>query len=200
MWLKDHTLAQDVEAALKGGATMIQLREKTLDDPDFLAEAQVIGALCARYQVPFIINDQVDIALACHAQGVHVGQSDMAACDVRARLGAHAILGVSAQTVEQALLAQSQGADYLGVGAVFTTGTKADADDVSFDTLKAICAAVDIPVVAIGGITATNLDQLSGTGIDGIAVVSAVFAAEDIQGATQDLVSKTQAMIERHGC
>lgn len=197
-WLGNHTLAQDVEAALKGGATMIQLREKTLCDADFLAEAKVIKALCAQYNVPFIINDNVAIARACDADGIHVGQRDMEADDVRALIGSTKLLGVSAQTVEQALLAQSMGADYLGVGAVYTTGTKADADNVSMDTLTDICAAVDIPVVAIGGITQENLSGLSGTGIAGIAVVSAIFAAEDIKGATQALLTITREMI--HDC
>lgn len=197
-WLGNHTLTQDVEAALKGGATMIQLREKTLCDADFLAEAKVIKALCAQYNVPFIINDNVAIARACDADGIHVGQKDMEADDVRALIGSTKLLGVSAQTVEQALLAQSMGADYLGVGAVYTTGTKADADNVSMDTLTDICAAVDIPVVAIGGITQENLSGLSGTGIAGIAVVSAIFAAEDIKGATQALLTITREMI--HDC
>lgn len=197
-WLGNHTLTQDVEAALKGGATMIQLREKTLCDADFLAEAKVIKALCAQYNVPFIINDNVAIARACDADGIHVGQRDMEADDVRALIGSTKLLGVSAQTVEQALLAQSMGADYLGVGAVYTTGTKADADNVSMDTLTDICAAVDIPVVAIGGITQENLSGLSGTGIAGIAVVLAIFAAEDIKGATQELLTITREMI--HDC
>lgn len=197
-WLGNHTLTQDVEAALKGGATMIQLREKTLCDADFLAEAKVIKTLCAQYNVPFIINDNVAIARACDADGIHVGQRDMEADDVRALIGSTKLLGVSAQTVEQALLAQSMGADYLGVGAVYTTGTKADADNVSMDTLTDICAAVDIPVVAIGGITQENLSGLSGTGIAGIAVVSAIFAAEDIKGATQALLTITREMI--HDC
>lgn len=197
-WLGNHTLAQDVEAALKGGATMIQLREKTLCDADFLAEAKVIKALCAQYNVPFIINDNVAIARACDADGIHVGQRDMEADDVRALIGNTKLLGVSAQTVEQALLAQSMGADYLGVGAVYTTGTKADADHVSMNTLADICAAVDIPVVAIGGITRENLSGLSGTGIAGIAVVSAIFAAEDIKDATQELLTMTREMI--HDC
>ncbi|MEG1433404.1 thiamine phosphate synthase [Eubacterium sp.] len=197
-WLGNRTLSQDVEAALQGGATMIQLREKTLSHEDFLAEAKVIKALCAQYNVPFIINDNVAIARACDADGIHVGQRDMEADDVRALIGNTKLLGVSAQTVEQALLAQSMGADYLGVGAVYTTGTKADADHVSMNTLANICAAVDIPVVAIGGITRENLSGLSGTGIAGIAVVSAIFAAEDIKDATQELLTMTREMI--HDC
>lgn len=182
-WTGKQTLYQQVEDCLKGGATFVQLREKTLDEENFLKEAVEIQELCRRYQVPFVINDNVDIALAMNADGVHVGQSDMEAGDVRSKLGADKIIGVSAQTVEQALLAETRGADYLGVGAVFPTGSKDDADDVSHETLKAICEAVSIPVIAIGGIGAHNVKELSGTGICGIAVISAIFAQPDIESA-----------------
>lgn len=168
-WLKGDTLYHQVEQALKGGATFVQLREKELDQETFLQEAKEIKALCASYHVPFVINDNVDIALAIDADGVHVGQSDMEAGDVRQKLGRDKIIGVSAGTVEQALLAQERGADYLGVGAVFPTGTKKDANNLSPDILKNICDAVDIPVVAIGGITKDNIKELKGSGIDGIA-------------------------------
>lgn len=194
-WLKDHTLLQDVESAIKGGATFIQLREKTLDEETFMKEAVEIQKLCREYKVPFVVNDNVDIALAMDADGVHVGQSDMEAGDVREKLGPDKIIGVSAQTVEQAILAEKRGADYLGVGAVFPTGSKDDADDVSHETLKAICEAVSIPVVAIGGITKDNLSQLKGSGICGIAVISAIFAQQDIQAATADLVKRTKDII-----
>ena len=161
-WLGDKTLAWQVEESLKGGATMIQLREKHLDEDTFQAEALELQALCRRYGVPFLINDDVELAVAVNADGVHVGQHDMEAGQVREKIGPDKILGVSAQTVEQALRAQAAGADYLGVGAVFPTGTKDDADAVSYDTLKAICRAVDIPVVAIGGIGAHNVQALAG--------------------------------------
>jgi thiamine-phosphate pyrophosphorylase len=186
-WLNGRTLANDVEEALKGGATLVQLREKDLDYDAFLAEALEIKALCKAYGVPFVINDSVEIALACDADGVHVGQSDMEALKVRERLGSNKIIGVSAQMVEQAILAEKSGADYIGVGAVFTTSTKKDADFVSYDKLKAICAAVKIPIVAIGGIYAHNIERLAGAGIDGVAVVSAIFAEKDIQAATKRL-------------
>ena len=153
-WLNGRTLYSQVEEALKGGATFIQLREKELDEEHFLEEAKEIKELCRRYQVPFVINDNVEIALAVDADGVHVGQSDMEAGDVRAKLGPDKMIGVSAQTVEQAVMAEQNGADYLGVGAVFPTGSKADALEVSHDTLIAICKAVKIPVIAIGGIVA----------------------------------------------
>lgn len=195
-WLKDETLENQVEKALQGGATFLQLREKSLDDDIFLAEAKEIQKLCKKYQVPFVINDNVDIALAIDADGVHVGQSDMEALDVRKRLGPDKIIGVSAQNVQQALLAQKHGADYLGVGAVFPTGSKDDAEDVSFETLKAICQAVDIPVIAIGGITKENVAELKGSGICGIAVISAIFAQKDIKAATKELKKRTMDMVQ----
>ena len=168
-WLGDETLYQQVEKTLKGGATFIQLREKHLDDAAFLEEAVELKELCRRYHVPFVINDNVEIALKMDADGVHVGQSDMEAGNVREKLGPDKIIGVSAQTVEQAVLAEQRGADYLGVGAVFPTGSKDDADDVSHETLKAICEAVSIPVIAIGGISRNNVMELAGSGICGIA-------------------------------
>lgn len=195
-WLKDETLENQVEKALQGGATFLQLREKSLDDDIFLAEAKEIQKLCKKYQVPFVINDNVDIALAIDADGVHVGQNDMEALDVRKRLGPDKIIGVSAQNVQQALLAQKHGADYLGVGAVFPTGSKDDAEDVSFETLKAICQAVDIPVIAIGGITKENVSELKGSGICGIAVISAIFAQKDIKAATKELKKRTMDMVQ----
>ena len=194
-WLGDHTLYEQVEEALKGGATFIQLREKELDDETFLAEAIEIQKLCRQYNVPFVINDNVEIARKMNADGVHVGQSDMEAGNVRAILGKDKILGVSVQTVAQAVLAEQRGADYLGVGAVFHTGSKADAEDVSHKTLQNICAAVNIPVVAIGGIGKHNVLELKGSGIDGIAVISAIFAAEDIQKATAELKALTEEAV-----
>lgn len=186
-WTGKQTLYQQVECALKGGVTCVQLREKDLPEAEFLAEAREIGALCRSYGVPFIINDNVEIALACGADGVHVGQSDMEAGRVRANLGGGMMIGVSARTVEEALAAQRAGADYLGVGAVFATSTKLDAEAVSRQTLKEICAAVDIPVAAIGGIGRDNILELAGTGIDGVALVSAIFGAEDIEGRCREL-------------
>ncbi len=193
-WVGRQTLMEQVEDALKGGATFIQLREKQLDEESFYREALEMKALCARYQVPFVINDNVALACKVDADGVHVGQDDMAANDVRAMIGPDKILGVSAQTVEQALAAQGAGADYLGVGAVFATSTKQDACEVPRETLKAICDAVDIPVVAIGGIKKENIVQLAGTGIDGIAVVSAIFGAEDITDACKELRREVEAL------
>ena len=194
-WVGKMSLYQQVEAALQNGATCIQLREKELDDADFLAEAQEMAALCRRYHVPFIINDNVDIAIACHADGVHVGQEDMAASDVRKRVGDQMMIGVSAHTVEEALEAVRNGADYLGLGAVFSTSTKTDAGAMSFDTLKAICDAVEIPTVAIGGISPANIMQLAGSGVDGVAVVSAIFGAPNPGQATAQLVELSQKMI-----
>ena len=186
-WLNGASLADQVKEALEGGATLLQLREKDMDYSRFLEEALEIQKLCRSYGVPFIINDNVALAKEINADGIHVGQTDMAAGDVRALLGPDKILGVSAQTVEQAILAEKNGADYLGVGAVFPTGSKADAVEVSHSTLREICEAVSIPVVAIGGITLDNLAQLSGSGICGIAVISAIFAQKDIRAAASDL-------------
>ena len=196
-WLGDKTLSWQVEESLKGGATMIQLREKHLDHEHFLKEAKEIKELCRKYQVPFLINDDVDLAVEVDADGVHVGQHDMEAGEVRKKIGPNRILGVSAQTVEQALLAQQAGADYLGVGAVFPTGTKDDADAVSIQTLGEICRAVSIPVVATGGIGQHNVMQLAGSGICGIAVVSAIYAQPDIQNAAGTLHALAKEMVER---
>ena len=194
-WLNGRTLYSVVEEALEGGTTFLQLREKNLDSEHFLEEAKELQELCRKYNVPFIVNDNVDVALAMGADGIHVGQHDMEAGDVRALLGPDKILGVSAQTVERAVLAEQRGADYLGVGAVFPTGSKDDADDVSHETLKAICDAVSIPVVAIGGISQQNVRQLAGSGICGIAVISAIFAQKDIKAATALLKETTMEML-----
>ena len=195
-WLNGETLYAQVEKALKGGVTFVQLREKALDEQAFLEEAKEIQKLCAQYHVPFVINDNVEIAAQIGADGVHVGQSDMEAGDVREKLGPDRIIGVSAQTVEQAVRAQERGADYLGVGAVFPTGSKADAVEVSHETVRAITEAVDIPVIAIGGITKDNVSELSGTGICGIAVISAIFAQADIEGAARVLKERTEAAVK----
>ena len=194
-WLGDMTLYEQVEEALKGGATFVQLREKELDDVAFLKEAFEIKELCRQYNVPFVINDNVEIAVKVNADGIHIGQKDMEAGYVRSVIGEDKILGVSAQTVEQALLAEKMGADYLGVGAVFTTGSKADADDVSHETLKAMCEAVNIPVVAIGGIGTCNILELTGSGICGVAVISAIFAADDVQKAARELKQLSKQVV-----
>jgi len=195
-WLGERTLYDVVRESLDGGVTFLQLREKDLDDENFYREAVELQALAREYGVPFVVNDNVDIAVRMDADGVHVGQSDMEAGDVRALIGPDKILGVSAQTVEQAILAEKRGADYLGVGAVFPTGSKDDADDVSFETLKAICDAVSIPVVAIGGITLANTPELAGSGICGIAVISAIYGQKDIYEATVSLKKVTKEMVE----
>lgn len=194
-WTGRQSLYEQVEAALKGGATCIQLREKDLNGKDFLREAMEISALCKEYQVPFLINDNVEIAIQCHADGVHVGQEDMEAFKVRQRVGKDMIIGVSVHSVEEALEAVRNGADYLGVGAVFSTSTKADAEVLPKQVLGDICSAVEIPVVAIGGISKANISQLSGTGVDGAALVSAIFAAEDITGECRLLRKLSEEMV-----
>lgn len=196
-WLGDKTLVQQVEESLRGGATMVQLREKRLDRARFQAEALELKALCARYRVPFLINDDVELAAAVGADGVHVGQEDLEAGQARAKLGPDKLIGVSAHTVEEARRAQAAGADYLGVGAVFPTGTKDDVDLLSYRTLKAICAAVDIPVVAIGGIGPHNVMELAGSGICGIAVVSALYAQPDVERAARTLRALTEEMVAK---
>lgn len=194
-WLTDKTLYDVVRESLDGGVTFLQLREKDLDDEHFYQEAVRLQEMAREYGVPFVVNDNVDIAVRMNADGVHVGQSDMEAGDVRALIGPDKILGVSAQTVEQALLAEKRGADYLGVGAVFPTGSKDDAEEVSYETLKAICEAVSIPVVAIGGITINNTHELAGSGICGIAVISAIYGQKDIYEATVSLKKVTEEMV-----
>lgn len=194
-WLRDMTLYQQVECALKGGVTCVQLREKELSDEDFLAEAIEISALCKKYGVPFFINDNVEIAVKCKADGIHVGQEDMAATKVRELVGPDMMIGVSVHTVSEALEAVAAGADCLGVGAMFSTSTKADADVLPMDTLRDICAAVDVPVVAIGGIGKSNIDQLKGTGVDGVALVSAIFSAEDIESECRELRKLSEEMV-----
>lgn len=194
-WLNGKTLYSQVELALKGGATMIQIREKDLDENAFLKEAEQIQSLCAKYCVPFIVNDNVELAVKIGADGVHVGQSDMAAKDVRALIGKDKILGVSAQTVEQALEAQKCDADYLGTGAIFPTGSKDDAQVLGVQTLKEICSAVNIPVVAIGGISKDNILELKKSGIAGVSVISAIFAQNDIIAATAELKSLAEQIV-----
>lgn len=194
-WCGKKTLKEQVAEAIEGGITFLQIREKDLSDEEFLQEAIEIGQLAREHNIPFVINDNVDIAIKSGADGVHVGQKDMKAKDVRYLIGADKILGVSVQTVEQALLAEKYGADYLGVGAVFPTGSKNDADDVSYETLKAICEAVDIPVVAIGGISQSNIGKLKGSSISGVAVISAIFGQENIISATQNLKDNAKKML-----
>lgn len=187
-WIGKMSLYEQVEAALKGGATMVQMREKGLTDDtvqDYLEEARSLRALTERYNVPLIIDDNIKLALLCGADGVHVGQNDMDAAQARTLLGPDRILGVTAKTVEQALKAQEQGADYLGSGAVFGTSTKADALPMTIERLGEICRSVSIPVVAIGGICLENIGKLKGSGAAGAAVVSGIFGAEDIEGTVR---------------
>ena len=195
-WLGDETLYDQVKKALDGGATFVQLREKKLDREDFLAEALEIQKLCKKYGVPFVINDEVSIAKDIDADGVHVGQSDMAAAKVRERVGEDMMIGVSAHTVQEALDAVAHGADCLGVGAAFATHTKEDVNVLPRQTLIDICNAVDVPVVAIGGIHKDNILQLRGTGVDGVALVSAIFSAKDIEAECRELRALSEQIIK----
>ena len=194
-WLGKKTLVQQVEESLKGGATMVQLREKHLDRETFKTEALELKELCRRYSVPLIINDNVELTLEIGADGVHVGQEDLEAGRARALLGPDKILGVSAHSVEEALRAQEAGADYLGAGAVFPTDTKDDVSVLPYERLKDICAAVDIPVVAIGGIGTHNILRLSGSGVAGVAVVSAIYAQPDVERAARELKALAEEMV-----
>lgn len=190
-WLKE-SLIQTVEKAIQGGVTCVQLREKNFNHEQLIEEGKQLLALCHQYHIPLIMNDYVDMMLEIQADGVHVGQGDMDAKKVREMIGPDKILGVSVRTMEQALKAQQDGADYLGVGSIFVTHTKDDAKKVEIQTLKDICQAVDIPVIAIGGIGQNNLLQLKGTGIDGVAVVSAIMAQDDVFKAAQNLKGKVK--------
>ncbi len=194
-WVGTKSLYEQVKEALENGVTCVQLREKELDESDFLKEAKQISTLCKEYKVPFIVNDNVNIAIACKADGIHIGQEDMELTNVRKLVGEDMIIGVSAHTVEEAIKAQEGGADYIGIGAVFATSTKTDVDVLSFETLRSICEAVDIPTVAIGGIKKDNICKLKGSGIDGVAVVSAIFAAKDIATATKELLLEVKKAV-----
>ena len=200
MWLKEgEDLPDVVESVLQNGATFLQIREKDLAQDAFEAEAARLKALCAQHGVPFVVNDSVEIALKIDADGVHVGQSDIKGRDIRAIIGPDKILGISAGTVEEAVAAENAGADYIGVGAIFGTNTKKNARNMTMEQLKTIVSAVSIPVVAIGGIGAGNILQLCGSGVDGVAVVSAIFAAENPGKATAELLKLAEELVASHG-
>ena len=195
-WLKENeTLVSVCKEVLENGATFLQIREKDLDARTFEQEANALKELCAAYHVPFVVNDSVEIAINIDADGVHVGQSDIKGRDIRAMIGDDKILGISAGTVAEAVAAEKAGADYIGVGAVFATSTKKNARNLSVDQLKEISDSVSIPVVAIGGINASNIKELSGSGVDGVAVVSAIFAAENPGTATANLLKLSEEMV-----
>ena len=194
-WVGKQSLYEQVESALKGGVTCVQLREKELEEDEFLEEAIEIATLCKQYKVPFFINDNVDIAIKCNADGIHVGQEDMIVTQVRQKVGKDMMIGVSVHSVKEALEAVENGADCLGVGAMFSTSTKTDVDVLPKEVLKNICEAVGVPVVAIGGIGKGNLLELSGTGVDGVALVSAIFAAKDIETECRLLRKMSEDMV-----
>lgn len=195
-WLHGETLYEQVEKALKGGVTLVQLREKELSEADFEQEAKELLELCHKYNVNLIINDNVALAAKVGADGVHIGQSDMGVEKARAILGKEKIIGVTAKTVEQAKAAEAAGADYLGSGAVFGTSTKKDAKPMDHALLQEICESVKIPVVAIGGIDGGNILLLKGRKMAGVAVVSGLFACEDIKKAAEDLREKADRICE----
>jgi thiamine-phosphate diphosphorylase len=194
-WTGNKTLYEQIKEALENGVTCVQLREKNLDEASFIEEAKKISVLCRQYNTPFIVNDNVNVAIASNADGIHIGQEDMGLKDVREIVGENMIIGISAHTVEEAKFAQENGADYIGIGAVFETSTKNDVDVILYEKVKSICDAVDIPKVAIGGINAENILKLKGSGIDGVAVVSAIFGAKDIGKATKELYTLSNNLI-----
>lgn len=195
-WIGKQNLYEQVESALKGGATCVQLREKNLDEELFLEEAIKIKSLCKKYGIPFLVNDNVDIAIKCEADGVHVGQEDTAVSKVRKLVGDKMIIGVSVQNINEALESIKNGADYLGVGAMFSTSTKLDANVIPFENLKSVCNAVNIPVVAIGGIGKNNIMKLAGSGVNGVALVSAIFGAKNIEEECRELRRLSEQMIK----
>ncbi|MGN0159435.1 MAG: thiamine phosphate synthase [Brotaphodocola sp.] len=195
-WLKEkETLAEVLDSVLENGATLVQIREKDLSDEEIEAEAKIIKEVCARHHVPMIINDSVEIAVRCDADGVHVGQSDIKGRDIRAMIGPDKILGMTARSVEEAQAAEKAGADYIGTGAVFGSTTKKNAKYMTPERLREITASVRIPVVAIGGICLQNIDKLAGSGIDGVAVVSGIFAEEQPGEAAKMLLEKAKKVV-----
>lgn len=191
-WLNGRKLTDDLEKAILGGVTIIQLREKNLNNEEFINIAYDVKKLCQKYNIPLIINDNLEVALAVDSDGIHIGQDDIPASIVRKKIGAHKILGVSVHNIEEAIQARHDGADYVGVGAIFPTETKNDATNVTLDKLQKICDNIDIPVVAIGGITIDNISKLKNISISGVAVVSAIMKANDIMAASSQLVRKLE--------
>ena len=196
-WLHGQTLYEQAEQALQGGATFLQLREKELDEAHFKEEAIALKALCKQYGVPFVLDDNVALAVATDADGVHVGQEDLEAGLARERLGQDRIIGVSAHNAEEARRAQAAGADYIGSGAAFATSTKENASPIGPEGLRSVVEAVDIPVVAIGGITRENISELDGLGLAGVAVVSALFAQPDVEAAARELLPLCEKLAEK---
>ena len=193
-WLNGNTLASQVEDALRGGATFLQLREKNASKEEIIKEALEIKEICKKYNVPFVIDDDVDIAKEVNADGVHIGQNDASYKYARDILGDNKIIGMTAHNLEEALTAQNSGADYIGVGAVFNTSTKLDTIPMSRETLMQITSNISIPVVAIGGINENNILELKGSGVDGVAVISAIFSKEDITEAAKNLLSLSKQL------
>ncbi len=194
-WLNGRALEDDIEKAIKGGVTLVQLREKNIATDDIIKSAIRTKSVCKKHGIPLIINDNVDAVICSNADGVHLGQSDMSISEARKILGKNKIIGATAKTVEQAQKAELEGADYLGSGAIFGTATKDDAKKMDIETLKSITQSVKIPIVAIGGITGENILELRGTGISGAAVVSGIFAQNDIEKAAEDLYKKAGEII-----
>ena len=195
-WVGNQTLLEQIEDALKGGATIVQLREKKMDENSFVEEAIQVRDLCHKYHVPLIINDNVEVALKSGADGVHVGIEDAPVAEIRKRVSADFIIGATCKTVEQAKIAEAAGADYMGVGAVFPSPTKTNAVRITNEQLREIIASVSIPAVAIGGISYDNVCEIKGSSVSGVAVVSAIFGAEDIEKATALLKERVKTVVK----
>ena len=195
-WVGKQPLLEQIEDALKGGATIVQLREKKLDEDSFVEEAIQVRDLCHKYNVPLIINDHVEVALKSGADGVHVGVEDAPVAEIRKRVSPDFIIGATCKTVEQAKNAEAAGADYMGVGAVFPSPTKTNAVRITNEQLREIVSSVSIPAVAIGGISYDNVCEIKGSSVSGVAVVSAIFGAEDIEKATSLLKERVRAVVE----
>lgn len=196
-WTGKQTLIEQIESALKGGVTLVQLREKNLENQQFVEEAIRVKEVCHKYNVPLIINDNIDVAIKSGADGIHVGQEDMSVSDIRKLVGDNMIIGATAKTVEQAKIAEEKGADYIGVGAVFPSPTKTNAIRITVEKLKEICGSVNIPAVAIGGINKGNMEEIKGGGMKGIALVSAIFGAEDIEAECKELRKLSSQVINK---
>ncbi|WP_346899120.1 thiamine phosphate synthase [Clostridium sp. UBA7503] len=197
-WVDGKLFTEEIEKTLQGGATLIQLREKKLSYDEFLKEGKEIKKITDKYNIPLIINDNVEIAINIDASGVHIGQNDMDAAEVKKMIGKDKILGVTVKTVEQAIKAEKDGASYIGVGAAFSTSTKLDTRIITFETIKNICKSVTIPVVAIGGINENNIMKLKGLGIHGVALVSSIFSREDVLVATKQMLELTECMLTQY--
>lgn len=194
-WLNGRDLSKQVEEAILAGATFVQVREKGISDDEFVAIAKDIKKVTDKYNIPLVINDNLNVAIRVNADGVHIGQSDENLLEARKKLGESKIIGVTAKNIEQTLAAYNNGADYVGIGAVYSTNTKENVEVLSHQEIKNCCTCCDIPVVAIGGINKNTMHLLNDTGVDGVSVISAIFASDDITKSTKELVNSVEEIL-----